>query len=493
MSAESRRWCFADQLGPHFLDDAAQSVLLIESQAVFARRRFHRRKAHLVLSALRHRAAELGEQAVFLQTSSYREALDQLKEPLSVCQPTSWAADRFVRSLPSVEVMPARGFCTSREDFDEWAESQRTLRLENFYRTARRRFDLLMDGDQPVEGRWNFDADNREPAPKAADDLGVPKPWLPEEDEIDEQVRADLDRWERDGEVSFVGRDGPREFAVTAAEAQQALQVFLRDRLPHFGPHEDAMLSGDRFMAHSLLSAPMNLGLLDPLDCAYAAEDAYRSKKAPISSVEGYIRQLIGWRDYIWHVYWHFGENYRHHNALHATNGLPAWFTELDADAVQANCLKDVLAQVRDHGWVHHIPRLMVLSNYALQRGWDPAAVTDWFHRSFVDGYDWVMVANVVGMSLHADGGLMATKPYASGGAYINRMSDYCGGCRYQPSKRVGEQACPFTGGYWWFLARNTEELGRNRRMAQPMAGLGRLKDLDEVVAQQRGLGDGPP
>lgn len=493
MSADVRRWCFADQLGPHFLDEPAQPVLLIEAQAVFARRRFHRRKAHLVLSALRHRAAELGEQAIFLQTRTYREALDQLDEPLSVCQPTSWAADRFVRSLPSVDVVPARGFCTSREDFDTWAKSQRTLRLENFYRTARRRFDLLMDGDQPVEGRWNFDADNREPAPKDAADLGVPQPWLPEEDEIDEQVRADLDRWERDGAVSFVGRDGPREFAVTAAEAQRALDVFLRDRLAHFGPHEDAMLAGDRFMAHSLLSAPMNLGLLDPLDCAYAAEDAYRAGTAPISSVEGYIRQLIGWRDYIWHVYWHFGRKYRHRNALHANTSLPSWFEELDADAVEANCLKDVLAQVRDHGWVHHIPRLMVLSNFALQRGWDPDAVTDWFHRSFVDGYEWVMVANVVGMSLHADGGLMATKPYAAGGAYINRMSDYCGGCRYKPSQRVGEQACPFTGGYWWFLARNTEELGRNRRMAQPMAGLRRLKDLDEVVAQQRRLAGDPP
>lgn len=493
MSVDVRRWCFADQLGPYFLDDPAQPVLLIESQSVFARRRFHRRKAHLVLSALRHRAAELGEQAIFLQTGSYREALDQLNEPLSVCQPTSWAADEFVRSLPSVDVLPARGFCTSRQDFDTWAKSQRTLRMENFYRTARRRFDLLMDGDQPVAGRWNFDADNREPAPRNTTALGVPQPWRPEEDEIDEQVRADLDRWERDGDVSFVGRDGPREFAVTAAEAQQALEVFLRDRLPHFGPHEDAMLTGDRFMAHSLLSAPMNLGLLDPLDCAYAAEDAYRAGHAPISGVEGYIRQLIGWRDYIWHVYWHFGRDYRHRNALHATNPLPSWFTELDADAVQAHCLSDVLAQVRDHGWVHHIPRLMVLSNFALQRGWDPAAVTDWFHRSFVDGYDWVMVANVVGMSLHADGGLMATKPYAAGGAYINRMSDYCGGCRYRPSQRVGEQACPFTGGYWWFLARNTEELGRNRRMAQPMAGLGRLKDLDEVVAQQRRLADAPP
>lgn len=493
MTGGVRRWCFADQLGPHFLDHPGQPVLLIESRAVFGRRRFHRRKAHLVLSALRHRAAELGEQAAFLQTGTYREALERLDEPVSVCQPTSWAADRFVRSLPSVDVLPARGFCTSREDFDRWAQSQRTLRMENFYRSARRRLELLMDGDQPVEGRWNFDADNREPAPKNAADLGVAPPWQPEEDEIDERVRADLDRWERDGAVSFVGRDGPREFAVTAAEAQQALKVFLRDRLPHFGPHEDAMLAGDRFMSHSLLSAPMNLGLLDPLDCAYAAQDAYRGGKAPIGSVEGYIRQLIGWRDYIWHVYWHFGRKYRSRNALHAKAGLPSWFAELDADALHAKCLKDVLAQVRDHGWVHHIPRLMVLSNFALQRGWDPAAVTDWFHRCFVDGYDWVMVANVVGMSLHADGGLMATKPYAAGGAYINRMSDYCGSCRYQPGQRVGAHACPFTGGYWWFLARNSEELGRNRRMAQPMAGLRRLKDLDEVVAQQRRLADNPP
>ena len=230
------------------------------------------------------------------------------------------------------------------------------------------------------------------------------------------------------------------------------------------------MLSGDRFMAHSLLSAPMNLGLLDPLDCAYAAEDAYRSGQAPLASVEGYIRQLIGWRDYIWHVYWHFGRGYRRRNALQAHARLPKWFADLDADAVDAHCLKDVLAQVRDHGWVHHIPRLMVLSNYALQRGWNPAAVTDWFHRCFVDGYEWVMVANVVGMSQHADGGLMATKPYTSGGAYINRMSDYCGQCRYRPTERVGDRACPFTGGYWWFLDRNAKHLAE-QSADEPAAG----------------------
>ncbi|ORW60932.1 cryptochrome/photolyase family protein [Mycobacterium parmense] len=490
---DALRWCFADQLGPHFLDSPDQPVLLIESRAVFERRAFHRRKAHLVLSALRHRAAELGDQATFLQTRTYGEALRRVKADVSVCAPTSRAADRFVRSMPGIEVLPARGFCTGRDEFERWAQRQRTLRLENFYRDARRRFDLLMDGDQPAGGRWNFDADNREPPPKNADTLDVPAPWRPDEDEIDEQVRADLDRWERDGSVAFVGRDGPREFPVTAAEAAKAFDIFQRKRLPHFGPHEDAMLAGDRFMAHSLLSAPMNLGLLDPVACAYAAEDAYRAGRAPLAGVEGYIRQLIGWRDYIWHVYWHFGSGYRRHNALQARGRLPKWFAELDADAVEARCLRDVLTQVRDHGWVHHIPRLMVLSNYALQRGWNPAAVTDWFHRCFVDGYEWVMVANVVGMAQHADGGLMATKPYAAGGAYINRMSDYCGDCAYRPDERVGERACPFTAGYWWFLARNRQHLAGNHRMRQPLAGLGRLRDLDDVVEQQRRLGQSAP
>ena len=487
-----RRWCFADQLGPHFLDSRDQPVLLIEARAVFGRRRFHRRKAHLVLSALRHRAAELGEQAIFLQTRTYQQALAEVPGRVSVCQPTSRVADNFVRSLPSVEVLPARGFATDRKTFERWAQSQRGLLLEQFYRDARRRFDLLMDGKEPTGNRWNFDAENREPPPKNGR-LDVSGPWLPDEDEIDEQVRADLDQWERDGDASFVGRDGPREFAVTRTESQAALQHFLQCRLPQFGPTEDAMLAGDRWMSHSGLSAPMNLGLLDPLECAYAAEDAYRTGNAPLASVEGYVRQLIGWRDYIWHTYWQHGDEYRNRNALAAHRPLPQWFTDLDADAVEARCLKDVLAQVRDHGWVHHIPRLMVLSNYALQRGWQPAALTDWFHRSFVDGYDWVMVGNVVGMSQHADGGLIATKPYASGGAYINRMSDYCGDCRYKPTRRVGEDACPFTGGYWTFLARNHDRLRSNHRMARPLAGLNRLADLDDVVAQQRELGDAAP
>jgi deoxyribodipyrimidine photolyase-related protein len=349
-----------------------------------------------------------------------------------------------------------------------------------------------MDGADPAGGRWNLDTENRESPPKGKERLGVPEPWWPGEDEIDEEVRADLDRWERDGEAAFVGRDGPRHFAATRQEALQALRSFVRDRLAAFGPYEDAMLARDDWMAHSTLSAPMNLGLLDPLECVHTAVDAYRAGDAPLQSVEGYVRQLIGWRDYVWHIYWHMGEDYRSRNQLAANEALPDWFLELDADRVEARCLHEVLRGLRNHGWVHHIPRLMVLGNYGLQRGFDPAAFTDWFHRSFVDGYDWVMLPNVVGMSQHADGGLMATKPYAAGGAYIDRMSDFCGPCRYDPRKRVGEDACPYTAGYWAFLERNRDRLAGNHRMAQALRGLDRLEDLPEVVEQERARGTHP-
>jgi deoxyribodipyrimidine photolyase-related protein len=493
MSPGVRRWLFADQLGPHFLDHDNQPVLLVEARSVLRRRRFHRQKAHLVLSALRHRAAELGDQAVLHRGETYREALTAVGEPVSVCAATSWAADRFVRGLDGVEVLPARGFVLSRKDFSSWAEDRGRLLLEDFYRDQRRRHGILMDGSEPSSGRWNYDTDNRERPPRGASRLGVVPPWQPEEDELDDQVRRDLDGWERDGAIKTVGRDGPRRFAVTREEALTALRHFVEHRLSAFGPYEDAMLAGDPAMAHSLLSAPLNLGLLDPMECVRAAEEAYLRGTAPLSSVEGYIRQVLGWRDYVWHTYWYFGPAYRRRNALNAGGRLPRWFTELDADAVEARCLATVLAQVRDHGWVHHIPRLMVLGNYGLQRGWSPQALTDWFHRCFVDGYDWVMLPNVLGMSQHADGGLMATKPYAAGGAYINKMSDFCGECPYHPNQRVGDKACPYTAGYWWFLHRNRTALTDNHRMRQPLQGLDRLGDLAELTAQEAARGSAAP
>lgn len=518
-------WLFGDQLGPHFLDprhggpDAGAPVVMIEARSVLRRRRFHRAKAHLVLSAMRHRAAELGDRVTYVRAETYAEGLEQAvghRQPgppgardeaagqqagrgaggrLTVCHPTSRRALDFVGALEGVEILPAKGFLVSHDDFAAWAarSSGPGLRMEGFYRWMREGHDLLMDGGAPAGGRWNLDHDNREPPPRGQDTLGLPDPWQPREDAVDEEVRADLDRWERDGEVSFVGRDGPRRFPVTRREALSALRHFVTHRLPDFGPQEDAMLAADPVMGHSLLSVPLNLGLLDPAECVERAERAYRAGDAPLNSVEGFVRQIAGWREYVWQLYWHFGEDYRHRNALGHTTPLPDWFLELDAEAVTANCLSTVLAQVRDTGWTHHIPRLMVLGSRALQDGWDPAAVTDWFHRCFVDGYDWVMLPNVVGMSQYADGGLMTTKPYTSGGAYIHRMSDLCGPCAYRPTDRTGDHACPYTAGYWAFLHRHRTRLAANHRTARAVKGLDRLDDLRGLLDTTARRGDSPP
>lgn len=496
-------WLFGDQLGPHFLTPGEDGpgrdtpLLMIEARSVFRRRRFHRAKAHLVLSAMRHRAAELGERMTYVRADTYREGLARAagSRPVTVHHPTSYAAVRLVHSLPQLTMGPARGFLVPMGDFVAWANGHNGTRLrqEDFYRWVRRGHDLLMDGDGPAGGRWNLDHDNRQPPPHDTPVLPVPAPYRPREDEIDDEVRHDLDRWEKDGDVSFVGRDGPRLFPATRVEARAALKRFLAHRLGTFGPYEDAMLAADPVMSHSLLSAPLNLGLLDPAECIERAEAEWRAGRAPLNSVEGFVRQIAGWREYVWQLYWYFGEEYRRSNVLGHNAPLPGWWNDLDADALGARCLHTVLAQVRDTGWTHHIPRLMILGSHALQRGWDPAAVTDWFHRCFVDGFDWVMVPNVVGMSQYADGGRMTTKPYTSGGSYVHRMSDLCGPCRFRPGDRTGEHACPYTAGYWTFLDRHRERLGHNHRTSRPVGQLDRLTDLAEMRRQELARGDTPP
>jgi deoxyribodipyrimidine photolyase-related protein len=495
----TRRWLFADQLGPHFLgpdespgDDGVESVLLIESKAAFRRRRYHRAKAHLVLSALRHRANELGSRCIYLQGEGYRAALASAGEPLSVVDPTSFAARQLVREA-GVSVLPARGFVTSQADFERWASGRRQLRQEDFYRDARRRTGILMAGDEPEGGRWNFDADNRLPPPRGATTLGLPDPVWPTEDDIDAQVRDDLDRWQSEG-IEFAGVDGPRRFAATRAEALTALDDFVHHRLGAFGPYEDAALVGDWSMAHSLLSAPMNMGLLDPHEVIERVVEAWSSGAVPLASAEGFVRQVMGWRDFVWHLYWHFGPDYvANSNALDAHEPLPAWFRDLDAEALNARCLATALGEVRDRGWNHHILRLMVLGNWALQHGYDPREVTEWFTAHYVDAYPWVMAANVIGMALHADGGRMASKPYAAGGAYIKRMTDFCQGCAYRPDRRVGPQACPVTAGYWALIARHEESWARHPRMAQPVRGWARLSDREELLAQEAARGSEAP
>ena len=487
------RWLFGDQLGPHF--DDGGPTLFIEAKSVFVRRRYHRQKAHLILSALHHRVAEEPERCTLIQADTYRQGLEGFDTgSLDAVAATSRPARALVRRLGVGTVHPERGWFTTAQEFNEWAGGRGSKRflMEDWYRSVRRSHDVLMENGQPTGGQWNFDADNRLPPPKGHAHLPVPKPWQPTEDDIDAKVREQLDSWEAAG-VEFLGRDGPRRFAVTRSEALQALDDFVDNRLSMFGPYEDAVLWQDPFMAHSLLSAPMNLGLLHPREVVDRAVAEYANGRATLASVEGLVRQIIGWREYVWHLYWHLGEGYEDENALDAQQEPPEWFLEANADAVEARCLRHSLEYVRDLGYSHHIIRLMVLSNWALQRGYRPQTINDWFRRAYVDGYPWVMAANVIGMGLYADGGVMATKPYTSGGAYLKRMTDFCGDCRYDPKIRVGEKACPFTSGYWAFLHRHQDVLRGNHRMSTAMRTMDKLTDLDELLAQETARGSGPP
>lgn len=485
------RFLTPDQLGPHF--DDGGPLVFVDNRGPLMRRPFHRQKAHLILSALYHRVREAGDRATLLQGDSYREALRG--RDLQVIDLPSWGLRRMVRDLArdaSVEVLPARGFLTTAEEFRRFAEGRKPTQMvmDQFYREVRRSHGILVtpspSGPEPVGGQWNYDRDNRQPPPKGQSRLGVAEPHWPVEDDIDRFVRDELDEMERSGRARFIGADGPRLFAVTRSEALTALHDFLDHRLDAFGPYEDAAMTEDWAMAHSLLSVPLNLGLLDPREVVDAAFERYAAGRAPLNSVEGFVRQIVGWREWVWHLYWWLGEDYvERSNHLGHTAPLPSWWQALDSGAVSSACLRQVLSEVHSRGWTHHINRLMVLGNFALQRGFTPAALNRWFVDAFVDGTPWVMPANVVGMSQYADGGIVATKPYVSGGSYLKTMTNYCQGCPFSPTVRLGEKACPFTAGYWAFLDRHAEVLRGNHRMAKPLAGRHRLADLPEVVTQE--------
>ena len=355
-----------------------------------------------------------------------------------------------------------------------WATDRKRLTMEDFYRWQRLRLGVLVDdganGPEPVGGRWNFDHDNREPPPR--DGRAWPSITLFELDDIDRTVVGRLPS-------TTFGADPDGTWPVTRAQALTRLGEFIDHGLASFGPHEDAMLAAEWKLAHSVLSSSMNIGLLHPGEIVEAAEAAYRNGTAALSSVEGFVRQVIGWREYVWGVYWLWMPEYRTRNALRATRPVPPAFT--GASGTEMACVTSVVGHVRDHGYAHHIERLMVLGNLALTSGVDPWAMTEWMQASFVDGAEWVMLPNVIGMALFADGGMMATKPYASGGAYINKMSDSCRSCRFDPKKRVGPDACPYTTLYWDFLARNADSLATNHRMARPLAAMRRLDNLPAV------------
>lgn len=388
-------------------------------------------------------------------------------------EPMSWDGRSMLAGL-GVDMNRNEQFTCHYDDFATWAEGRTSFKMEDFYRWQRRRLDVMMDvaGDssEPAGGKWNFDHDNRERPPK--DGRSWPAITHFELDDIDHEI---IDSFG----ANVWGALPSGTWPVTRAQALVRLDEFIATGLGPFGPHEDAMLSSEWKMAHSVLASSMNLGLLHPGEIVEAAEAAYRAGDAPINSVEGFIRQVIGWREYVWCVYWLWMPEYRDQNGLNANRAVPKAFT--GETPTQMACVANVMSHVEDRGYAHHIERLMVLGNLALTAGVNPQAMTDWMWASFVDGAEWVMLPNVVGMALHADGGRMATKPYASGGAYINKMSDSCKPCRYDPKKRTGDDACPFTTLYWDFLARNEEAFAGNHRMGQQLAGMRRLSDLEAV------------
>ena len=467
-------WVLADQLttfNPAL--DGADRVLIVQSSGALRARRFHRQKLHLILVAMRHFVDELehrGAAVDHVAAESLESGLRQhvrrhQPERVVLMAPKSAAGRAGLANLPRVQLLPDEMFLTDPVEFSRWAASRDRLVMEDFYRVQRRRLELLMDGDQPVGGRWNLDAENRLTPPATA---RPPRPYRPREDEHDDAVRDELDA----AGIETWGEDGPRLWPANRAQAQRALRRFIGVALPGFGPFQDAMLGGERTMWHSLLSSSLNLGLLSPLECAEAAQDAYRAGRAPLASAEGFIRQIIGWREFIWCMYWHLQADWAEMNALDAHAALP---DVLETGATRMRCLSQAVGGLRRTGYAHHIERLMLFGNLVLLTGTEPAAARDWFHRSFIDGYDWVMAPNVLGMATWADGGRMMTKPYAASGRYVDRMSDHCGHCLYDPGARTGDAACPFTTLYWDFLARNRQRLEGNHRMGMMLRNLDRI------------------
>lgn len=366
-----------------------------------------------------------------------------------------------------VEIRADDRFLCSKTEFQNWADGRRSLTMEYFYRDMRRKTGFLMQGRQPEGGKWNFDADNRKPAKP---DLFRPRHPTFRPDAITLEVLHLV-------EQRFAGNLGSTKnfrFAVTRADAQRAAHAFVKDFLPNFGETQDAMLTDEPFLNHALLSFYINIGLLDPLAVCRAAERAYLEGQAPLNAVEGFIRQIIGWREYIRGIYWLKMPGYENSNVFEANRPLPDFFWNGDTDMA---CVSTVITQTLTYAYAHHIHRLMVVGNFSMLAGLDPHAVHEWYLSVYADAFEWVELPNVIGMSQFADGGAMASKPYAASGAYIDRMSDYCGGCRYDVSKKVGQDACPFNALYWDFLDRNAGILSTNHRLAQIYASWHRMAD----------------
>ena len=432
----------------------------------------HPKKIALILSAMRHFAEELradGWQVAYSRLDDpdntqtiggevLRRAAETRASSVLATQPGEWRLHSLLSELPlPVTTLPDDRFIASQQEFEAWAEGRKSLRMEYFYREMRRKTGLLMDGGQPEGGKWNYDHDNRKPA---QDDLFRAAPMRFEPDRITQDV---LDLVEQRFGQNF-GTLRPFWFGVTRQDALKALDHFATHLLAGFGDYQDAMLQGDRFLHHSILSPYLNIGLLSPLEICQRVEREYRAGHVPINAAEGYIRQVIGWREYVRGIYFMEGPDYARRNALDHQRDLPDFFW---GAKTRMNCVAHAVAQTRDEAYAHHIQRLMVTGNFALLAGVNPTALHEWYLAVYADAFEWVEAPNTVGMSQFADGGLLGSKPYVSSGNYINKMSDYCGDCAYSVTAKTGAKACPFNLLYWQFLIRHRDRFAGNPRMAQ--------------------------
>ena len=474
-----------DHLNRHYgvLKGATPSthrILVIESQRMLTTRSWHIQRLFFLISARDHFLSELraeGFEITFIQSADTRTGITEFREKfptveIEVAEPSSHKQYEDLKEL-GLTFIENDFFLTTRTQFAQWANSQKSLVMENFYRTQRLRLDILMEGTDPVGGKWNYDAENRLPPPKGAHTW--PTYLTHERDEIDRKVLQDI----KARNLPTFGDEPDTTWSTTRTGALKQLEHFLESAFAEFGAYEDAMPNESWAVNHSLLSPYLNVGLLHADEVIDAALVKFAEGGIPLASAEGFIRQIIGWREYINGLYWHFGDLYRAENALAANRPLLPLFE--DSSKTKMNCVATQVSDIEKRAWVHHIPRLMVLSNLALITGTSPQEFLDWMRRAFIDAADWVMVPNVIGMSLHADGGRLATKPYASGGSYISKMGNFCKGCAFDPKKRIGDDACPFTTLYWDFLERNRERFAKNHRMGQQLAGINRLSDLPEL------------
>ena len=484
----------------HDIDPENDVVLMVEVAAEAEYVRHHKQKLVFTFSAMRHFARSLEEEGLRVAyvrldeegnagsfTGELARAVERLKpHRIVVTEPGEWRVWEMMRGWRDalevpVEIREDNRFLCSRREFSQWAEGRKSYRMEFFYREMRRKTGLLMEGAEPLGGQWNFDHDNRKALPKG---IALPEHPRFEPDAITREV------------IAMVGERFPDHFgdlepfgwAVTRADALRVLKSFVTERIERFGDYQDAMKVGEPFLFHAVISPYLNAGLLTAEEVCAAAARALSEGRAPINAVEGFIRQIIGWREYVRGIYWHCMPRYAKTNFLEAGRRLPDFYWTGETDMA---CLRECVGDTRRNAYANHIQRLMVLGNFALIAGIAPAEVEEWYLLVYADAYEWVELPNVHGMVLFADGGILGSKPYAASGAYIDRMSDYCKNCRYDVKAKLGDKACPFNYLYWNFHIENEERIGKNPRLAMPYRTLAKMspeKRAEIVSDSQRFL-----